>query len=83
MDKMTDDDFDGDRKKMTPLEHLKRRHQALREQIAYGDVDELDWDDDIAPEQAGLVRVWADDNNKLWKLVRKDGRMKLVRLWDI
>jgi hypothetical protein len=78
MDKLTDD---GEPR--TPLERLKAQHQFKREQILYGNEDELDWSEDVTPEQVGLKSVWADDDGKLWVIVREDGRLKLKRIWQI
>lgn len=65
----------------TPLERIKAQHQQKREQLLYGDVDELDWDDDISPTQVGLVQVWVDEEGKAWMFVRRDGQLKLKRIW--
>jgi hypothetical protein len=79
MDKLTDD---GEPR--TPLERIKAAHQFKREQILYGTEDELDWSEDILPGQAGLKQVWADDDGKLWLIVRNDdGQLKLKRIWQI
>jgi hypothetical protein len=77
MDQKSDDG------RRTPLERIMAEHQAKREQILHGDEDELDWNEDIAPEQVGLTRVWADDNGKLWLIVREEGKVKLKRIWHI
>jgi hypothetical protein len=79
MDKRSDD---GGR--LTPLERIKAEHQMRRAEILYNDTDELDWADDISPQQVGLRPVWADDNGKLWVILRDDkGELKLRRLWQI
>jgi hypothetical protein len=73
-------DNDGRR---TPLERIKAEHQAKRAQILHGDEDELDWSLDVSPEQVGLKHVWADDNGKLWMIVRDGDQLKLKRMWHI
>ena len=79
MDKRSDD---GGR--LTPLERIKAEHQMRRAEILYNDTDELDWNDDISPQQVGLRPVWADENGKLWVIMRDDkGDLKLRRLWQI
>ena len=79
MDKRSDD---GSR--LTPLERLKAEHQMRRAEILYNAADEFDWNDDISPQQVGLRPVWADENGKLWVIMRDDqGELKLRRLWQI
>ena len=79
MDKRADD---GGR--LTPLERIKAEHEMVRAEILSNEVDELDWNDDISPQQVGLKVAWADDNGKLWIIVRDDdGSIKLRRIWQI
>jgi len=79
MDKRSDEDG-----RLTPLERIKAEHQMRRAEILYNDTDEFDWNDDISPQQVGLRPVWADENGKLWVIMRDDkGELKLRRLWQI
>lgn len=75
MDRKTDD---GGR--LTPLEHIKHRHDFKRAEILLNDSDEIEWDPDIFPEQVGLKQVWADDNGSLWVVIRDGEKLKLKRL---
>lgn len=77
MDKRSDD---GPR---TPLERIKAEHEAKRMQILHNDEDELDWSEDVMPHQVGLKQVWADENGKLWVMVRENDKLKLRRIWTI
>lgn len=75
MDKRADD-F-GPR---TPLERIKMAHSIKRAEILANDYDEIEWSEDIAPEQVGLKHVWADDNGNLWVMHRDGDKLMLRRL---
>ena len=66
----------------TPIERIKEAHAFKRAEILMNEQDELDWSDDIAPEQAGLRPVWGDENGNLWIIVRAGDQLKLVRLCE-
>jgi hypothetical protein len=68
---------DGER---SPLQMVKAQHDLLRRAILHNDIDEMDWDATILPEQVGLAPVWASSNGQLWTIVHKGGRLKLVRM---
>ena len=74
MDKRSDDP------RRTPIERIKEAHAFKRAEILMNEQDELDWDDEIAPEQVGLRPVWGDENGNLWIIVRAGDQLKLVRL---
>lgn len=78
MDKRSDDG-----QPRTPLERIKAEHEAKRMAILYNDEDELDWSEDVMPHQVGLKQVWADENGKLWVMVRENDQLKLRRIWTI
>lgn len=71
MDKRSDDP------RKTPLEHIKDAHAMKRTEILMNAFDEVEWSDEIAPEQVGLRQVWADDNGSLWVIMRDGDRLKL------
>lgn len=79
LERMMDQKTDNGR---TPIERIKAEHALKREQVLSGEIDELEWTGDIAPEQVGLKQVWADDNGKLWVFVRHGDRMKLRRVLE-
>jgi hypothetical protein len=78
MDKRSDD---GGR--LSPLEQVKLAHDFKRAEILLNDDDDIEWPDDIMPEQVGLRQVWADANGHLWIITRESDKTKLKRIWQI
>ena len=75
MDKLTRDNDGG-----TPIERIKNAHAYKRAEILMNERDEIEWSEDIAPEQVGLRHVWADDNGSLWTIVREKDKLILRRI---
>lgn len=74
MDKRSDDP------RKSPIERIKEAHAFKKAEILMNEQDELEWSEDIAPEQVGLRPVWGDENGNLWIIVREGSTQKLVRL---
>jgi hypothetical protein len=74
---------DNEGGRLSPLERIKAQHDLTRRMILSGDEDEIPWQSDMLPEQAGLQQVWADKNGKLWIMERSQAGIKLKRLWHI
>ena len=74
MDKRSDDP------RRSPIERIKDAHAYKRAEIMMNETDDIEWSEDIAPEQVGLRHVWADDNGSLWTIVREGEKLLLRRI---
>ena len=74
MDKRSDDP------RRSPIERIKDAHAYKRAEIMMNETDDIEWSEDIAPEQVWLRHVWADDNGSLWTIVREGEKLLLRRI---